>query len=89
MLFGLITKLDTKLAWIGLGLIALGAIVAMIAWGLTLGSIVGFFLFLVIDGLNCIWTVATGASRLEHGERAEKEDTERIRDQCKDNPTIK
>ena len=89
MLFGLITKLDTKLAWIVLVTIAIGAIVAMLALGPTIGAIAGVFLFFALDGLDCIWTVATGAARLERGEQAEKEDTERIRNQCKDNPTIK
>jgi len=89
MLFGLITKLDTKLAWICLGMITIGAIASTLLLGPTVGAIAGAFLFVALDGLDCIWTVATGAARLERGERAEREDTERIRDQCKDNPTIK
>ena len=59
MLGKFLRKLDYRLAVAGLIAIVAGTIVAGVFGGLRLAGVAGLLLFVFLDGLSCVWTVAT------------------------------
>ena len=82
-------KLDYGLAIAELAIIVVGTIVAGVLGGLRLAGLVGFLLFIFLDGLSCIWTVLTHTTTDKiHGKLDEAEQA-RFDERTRNNPTLR
>lgn len=82
-------KLDYRLAIIELLIIIGGTIVAGVFGGWRLAGVVGVLLFIFLDGLSCIWTIATHSSSERIQEKIDDEEKEKFLNKTKDNPSIR
>ena len=82
-------KLDYRLAILGVLIILAGTIVAGVNGGWRLASVIGFLLFVFLDGLNCLWTILTHSMNERIHNKLDADDRDRFSDNTKDNPTLR
>jgi len=82
-------KLDYGLAVLAVVAIVVGTIVAGIFGGWKVAGIAGLLLFLLLDGLNCTWTILNRTSTEQLHEDIEQAQRDKFSDRTDDNPTIR
>ena len=89
MLGNTLRKLDYRLAIAGLAVILVGTVLAGIFGGLRVAGLVGFLLFIFLDGLSCAWTVLTFSTAEKAHEKLDATEKARFDKDTKDNPTLR
>lgn len=89
MLGKALRKLDYRLAIAGLAVIVVGTIVAGVFGGFRLAGLVGFLLFIFLDGLSCTWTVLTHSTAEKIHEERDAAEQARFDERTKNNPTLR
>jgi hypothetical protein len=82
-------KFDYRLAIFGLVVIIGGTILAGVFGGLSLAGVIGIILFIIFDGLGCIWTVLTYSTAKKICDEHEVRERDRFVEKTKDNPTLR
>jgi hypothetical protein len=89
MLGKALRKLDYRLAIAGLVVIAIGTIVAAAFGGFRLAGLVGFLLFMFLDGLSCTWTIVSHSTAEKLHEEADAAERDHFAEKTKDDPTLR
>jgi len=89
MLGKALRKLNCRFAIAGLVVIAGGTVAAGMFGGFRLAGLIGFLLFIFLDGLSCAWTVLTCARAEEYHEKLDATEQALFYEKTKDNPTLR
>ena len=89
MLGKALRELDYRISVAILAVIIAVTVVAGIVAGVRAAGIVGLFLFLVLEGFECLWTVVTRREAEKISDELDAEEKDRFYDKSKDNPTMR
>lgn len=89
MLGKALRKLDHRLAIVGLAVIVIGTLLAGVFGGLRMAGLIGFLLFLFLDGLSCTWTVLTRRTTEKMQGELDAAEQARFDERMKNNPTLR
>jgi flagellar biosynthesis/type III secretory pathway M-ring protein FliF/YscJ len=89
MLGKALRQLDYRLSVAVLVFILAITVAAGIAGGLRVAGIVALFLFLILEGFECLWTVVTRREAEKISDELDAKERNRFYEKSKDNPTIR
>jgi len=89
MLGKALRKLDHRLSVAVLVVIIVVTVAAGIAGGLRVAGIVGLFLFLILEGFECLWTVVTRREAEKISDELDAKENDRFYEKTKDNPSLR
>jgi len=81
--------LDYRLSIAVLVVILVITVAAGILGGLRTAGIVGLFLFLILEGFECLWTVVTRREAEKISDELDAKEKDRFYEKTKDNPTLR
>lgn len=82
-------KLDYWMAILRLAAITIGTILAGVFGGWRSAGLVGLLLFVVLDGLSCMWTILTRSMSERIHEELDADERDRFIEKTRDNPTLR
>ena len=82
-------KIEIAISLAVLAAIAVAAIIVWIILGKTAAIAAAVLLFLLLDGFDCVWALATFRINQRIGDKLDADDEDKLRTGSRNNPTIR